>query len=37
MSVDGAAQIRRKLKTKLMKSDVAREQHGPGWGFVPRS
>ncbi|HJR83333.1 MAG TPA: hypothetical protein VJ775_05355 [Sphingomicrobium sp.] len=37
MSVDGAAQIRHQLKAKLMKSDVAREQHGPGWGFVPRS
>ena len=37
MSVDGAAQIRSQLKAKLMKGDVAREQHGPGWGFVPRS
>ena len=37
MSVDGAEQIRHKLKAKLMKGDAAREQHGPGWGFVPRS
>lgn len=37
MSVDGAAQIRRKLKANLMKGDVANEQHGPGWGFVARS
>ena len=36
MSVDGAAQIRSQLKTKLMKGDAAREQHGPGWDFVPR-
>lgn len=37
MSVDGAAQIRRQLKTNLMKGEAAREQHGPGWGFVARS
>jgi hypothetical protein len=36
MSVDGAARIRSQLKSKLMKDDAAREQHGPGWGFVPR-
>ena len=36
MSVAGAAQIRQKLKTNLMKGDVANEQHGPGWGFVAR-
>jgi hypothetical protein len=36
MSVYGAEQVRRKLKTNLMKADVAREQHGPGWGFVAR-
>lgn len=37
MSIDGAAKIRKQLKAKLMKDDAAREQHGPGWGFVPRS
>ena len=37
MSVDGAAQIRQKLRANLMKGDVANEQHGPGWGFVARS
>jgi hypothetical protein len=37
MSVDGAAQIRHQLNAKLMKGDAAREQHGPGWDFVPRS
>jgi len=37
MSVDGAAQVRRQLKARLLKGDAAREQHGPGWGFVPRS
>lgn len=37
MSVLGAEQIRRKLKARLMKHDAKREQHGPGWGFVPRS
>ena len=36
MSVDGAAKIRSKLKAKLMKDDAARQQHGPGWGFVAR-
>jgi hypothetical protein len=36
MSVHGAEQIRRKLKDRLMKGDVARERHGPGWGFVAR-
>jgi hypothetical protein len=37
MSVDGAAQVRRQLKAKLLKCDSAPEQRGPGWGFVPRS
>ena len=37
MSVDGAAQIRRQLKGKLMKGDITREQHGPGWGFIARA
>ena len=37
MSVDGAAQIRRKLKTSLMKRDATHEQRGPGWGFVARA
>jgi len=37
MSVNGAAQIRSQLKSKLMKGDAAREQHGPGWNFVPRA
>jgi hypothetical protein len=37
MSVDGAAQVRRKLKGKLTKADVPPEQHGPGWSFVGRS
>lgn len=37
MSVDGAAKVRRQLSSKLMKGDAAREQHGPGWGFVARS
>jgi hypothetical protein len=37
MSVDGAAQVRRKLKASLMKGVVAQEQHGPGGGFTPRS
>jgi hypothetical protein len=36
MSVDGAAQVRSQLKSKLMRDDAAREQHGPGWGFVAR-
>lgn len=37
MSVDGAAQVRRKLKSSLMKDDAALQRHGPGWGFVARS
>lgn len=37
MSVDGADTMRHKLKKHLMKDDAAREQHGPGWGFVARS
>lgn len=37
MSVDGAATMRRKLNKNLMKGDVARERHGPGWGFVARN
>jgi len=37
MSVDGAAQVRRQLAAQLMKGDAAREQRGPGWGFVARS
>lgn len=36
MSVYGAHQIRTQLQAKLMKGDAAREQHGPGWGFLPR-
>jgi hypothetical protein len=36
MSSDGAAQVRRELASKLMKDDAAREQRGPGWGFIPR-
>lgn len=36
MSAYGATQIRSKLKAKLMKVDAAPEQHGPGWGFVPK-
>jgi hypothetical protein len=30
MRVYGAEQIRRKLKTRLMKGDLALERHGPG-------
>ena len=37
MSVDGASQIRTKLKSSLMKEDAENQRHGPGWGFVPRS
>ena len=37
MSVDGADTMRRKLKKNLMKSDVTRERHGPGWGFIARN
>lgn len=37
MSVDGAARIRQQLKAKLMKTDVAQEQGGPGQDFVARS
>ena len=37
MSVDGAAQIRTKLKSNLMKEDAENQRHGPGWGFVPRA
>ena len=37
MSVDGAAQIRTKLKSSLMKEDADNQRHGPGWGFVPRA
>ena len=37
MSVDGAGRMRRKLKNNLMKSDVTRERHGPGWGFIART
>ena len=37
MSVDGADRMRRKLKKNLMKSDVSRERHGPGWGFIARN
>ena len=36
MSVYGAAQVRLKLKAKLMKDDAARQQRGPGWDFNPR-
>lgn len=37
MSVRGAENIRRGLKAKIMKDDHARQQHGPGWGFVIRN
>jgi hypothetical protein len=37
MSVHGAEQIRRKLKARLLKGDIARERQGPGWGFVARA
>jgi hypothetical protein len=37
MSVHGAEKIRRKLKARLMKGDVARERHGPGGDFVLRA
>ena len=37
MSVDGAARIRRQLKSKLTKGDAAREQRGPGADFVART
>jgi hypothetical protein len=36
MSVSGAAEVRRKLKTNLTKADVAQERRGPGQGFNPR-
>lgn len=36
MSVDGADTMRRKLGKSLMKDDITRERHGPGWGFVAR-
>jgi len=35
MSVHDAEQIRRKLKTRLMKGDVATERHGPGGLWPP--
>ncbi|MCH8616537.1 hypothetical protein LZ016_10550 [Sphingomonas sp. SM33] len=34
MSVAGAGQIRRELKSRLMKADLATERHGPGGDFV---
>ena len=37
MSVHGAEQVRRKLKARLMKGDVARERHGPGGGSRARA
>ena len=37
MSKRGAEQIRRKLKTRLMKGELAAERHGPGGGFVARA
>ena len=37
MSVRGAETMRRKLKKNLMKGDVTRERHGPGWGFIART
>lgn len=37
MSVEGAAQVRHKLKASLMKRDVPQERHGPGGEFTPRS
>ena len=37
LRVDGAAQIRLKLKNHIMKNDAALQQHGPGSGFVPRN
>ena len=37
MSVQGAEQIRRKLKTRLMKGDVAAERYGPGRASAPRA
>lgn len=37
MSADGADTMRHKLKKNLVKNDVERERHGPGWGFVARS
>ena len=37
MSGRGADQIRRKLKARLMKGDLATERHGPGGDFVPRA
>ena len=37
MSVKGADTMRRKLAKNLAKSDLSRERHGPGWGFVARA
>ena len=37
MSVHCAEQIRRKLKARLMKGDLATERHGPGGDFVARA
>jgi hypothetical protein len=37
MSVKGADTMRRKLGKNLAKSDLSRERHGPGWGFIPRA
>lgn len=36
MSVKGSDTMRRKLQKNLMKDSVARQRHGPGWGFVAR-
>ena len=37
MSVQGAESIRRKLKTRMMKGDVATERHGPGGALTSRA
>ena len=37
MSVQGAEQIRRKLKAQLMKGDVATERYGPGGALASRA
>ena len=35
-SVHGADTMRRRLNKSVMKADVSRERHGPGWGFIAR-
>ena len=37
MSVEGAAEIRHKLKARLMKADAPPEHRGPGGDFVARA